>query len=186
MFVDKYHPGTGIVHLMGTSARPYNVMVVWGKNDKVFPGIVAAERPMGWGRARHYPSLAPAGRLDAALSKLRFCTFHTWRKCMDANRLQNLGVREKPETILIWMDHISLYALLNMIFCLAFCSQWLSPKFLGSSSTLGASSGVMTFQKSRLADDDFEAMKHRKHGKSHGKSYWPQQTQQEDRNAGAG
>ena len=169
MFVDKYHPGTGIVHLMGTSARPYNVMVVWGKNDNVFPGIVAA-----------------AGRLDAALSKLRFCTFHTWRKCMDANRLQNLGVREKPETILIWMDHISLYALLNMIFCLAFCSQWLSPKFLGSSSTLGASSGVMTFQKSRLADDDFEAMKHRKHGKSHGKSYWPQQTQQEDRNAGAG
>ena len=171
---------------MGTSARPYNVMVVWGKNDKVFPGIVAAERPMGWGRVRHYPSLAPAGRLDAALSKLRFCTFHTWRKCMDANRLQNLGVREKPETILIWMDHIYLYALLNMIFCLAFCSQWLSPKFLGSSSTLGASSGVMTFQKSRLADDDFEAMKHRKHGKSHGKSYWPQQTQQEDRNAGAG
>lgn len=36
------------------------------------------------------------------------CIFHTWRKCMDANRLQNLGVREKPETILIWMDHIPL------------------------------------------------------------------------------
>jgi hypothetical protein len=71
MFIDKYHPGTGIVHLMGRSARLYNVMGVWGKNDEVFPGIVAAERPMGWGRVRHYPSLAPAGRLDAALSKLR-------------------------------------------------------------------------------------------------------------------
>ena len=107
MFIDKYHPGTGIVHLMGRSARLYNVMVVWGKNDEVFPGIVAAERPMGWvgsGTTLHL-------HLQAG-STLRYpnfaCIFHTWRKCMDANRLQNLGVREKPETILIWMDHIPL------------------------------------------------------------------------------